>query len=240
MMHYFFRLLLLLLITGSFCRISADSNNENTDDEYEQYVAGLPLYEEPLSLPRDRGLDPNSLSWVPSSHVVGLNIFGLVPSAYIGVGWVDFESVRDNSTLVEYNWGYRVFSWISLAFAYQNQSLRVKELSDQIWSIGKRQYKDNTKFAIHSLMFKGYLESPRVLRIDRFFLTPYVAMGIGPGWVQRGIYGTSVSAWEADAGIRFGAIHPISFLSLMFGGKYIEWGDLGKSFVQYLGLRLNF
>gem|GEM_PF-2972620 len=233
--------LLFLLLTFSVSLFCAKEQSENPEgEEYEQYLASLPLYDEPISLPKERVYDSASLSWVPSSHVTGLNVLGLVPSAYIGVGWVRFDSIQENSALFEYSWGYRVFSFCNLAFSYQNQIMEVKDFSDKTWRLGRRQYKDNSKFALHALMFKGYIESPRVLRVDRFFITPYIAMGVGPGWVQRGIYGTSVGTWEGDLGVRFGAIHRISFISFMAGGKYIGWGNLGHSLVQYLGLRLNF
>lgn len=230
---FFLSTLVLFLSTFAF-------SSEDDEMDYEQYISSLPIYEEPLSLPIERIPHTPLFTWIPAGHVKGLNILGLVPSVNIGVGRVNFEKTKQNSALFEYNWGYRVFSWFNLAFSYQNQHMEVSDLSDTIWTLGKKQFKDHSKFALHSLMFKAYLESPRVLKAERFFITPYVAMAIGPGWVQRGIFGASVSTWEADIGLRFGAIHPISFISFMTGGKFVQWGNLGHSLVQYLGLRLNF
>lgn len=233
-------LLAALLVFLSTTLFAMTEEESDAATEYEQYIASLPVYEEPLAMPKEQMPVAPLFTWVPSSHVKGLNILGLVPSVNVGVGRVSFESSKDNSTLFEYNWGYRVFSWFNLAFSYQNQRMEFHNQIETIWMLGKQRFKDQSTFGLHSLLFKGYLESPKVLKADRFFLAPYLALGAGPGWVQRGILGATIRTWELDGGIRFGAIHPISFISLMTGLKYIQWMGLGHSTVQYLGLRLNF
>jgi hypothetical protein len=233
-------LLLFLTIHASLFAAAKNSEKDDETTDYERYIANLPVYEEPIKLPKEQMPLTPLFTWVPSSHVKGLNIVGLVPSVNIGVGRVSFESTKNNSTLFEYNWGYRVFSWFNLAFSYQNQRMEFHNHIETIWVLGMKRFKDESAFALHSLLFKGYLESPQVLKADRFFVVPYFALGAGPGWVQKGILGATIRTWEGDLGIRFGAIHPFSFLSLMTGIKYIQWMGLGHSVVQYLGLRLNF
>ncbi len=235
---------ILLFSISLFLPLNAGKSKEYSEEnytEYEDYTAILPIYEDPLPMPK---LSPQpregNLNWVPANHVRGLNVLGLVPSFNIGVGHAKFDKISQDAAIFEYIWGYRVFSFFNLAFAYQNQRMETKNFSEISWKFGKKQFKNNAKLAMHSLMFKGYLESPVVLKVDHFFITPYIAGGAGPSWAQKGIFGVTVSAYEADLGLRFGATHPAAFLSLMVGCKYITWDQLGYSFAQYLGLRLNF
>ena len=221
-------------------RIAAAYSEEDYD-EYEQYTAVLPIYEETLPVPKENLPATNSaLNWVPSNHVRGLNVLGLVPTFNFGVAQATFDNLKQEAAVFEYVWGYRVFSFLNLAFAYENQRMEANNFTQISWKFGKKQFNNNAKLAMHTLMFKGYLESPVVLKIDHFFITPFIAAGAGPGWVQKGIFGVTVSSWEADAGLRFGATHPAAFISLMAGCKYVTWESLGHSFAQYLGLRLNF
>lgn len=228
---------LLFLFTLSF--IHAEDNTE--EEEYEQLTASIPLFDkENIPAPKERVSSPSTLMWEPSHHVRGLNILGLVPSGTVGVGWMNINGIKEYTTFYEGNWGYRIFSFLNLAFSYQNQRMDIKNYTAISYKFGRQRFKDNGKLTLHSLMLKGYLESPQVLRVDHFFITPYVGFAMGPGWIQRGIFGTSVRTWEGDFGLRFGTVHPASFLSLMAGCKYVEWGSLGHSIAQYLGLRLNF
>lgn len=230
-----------LFLFSSLCAAKSKEYSEEDYAEYEEYTAVLPIYEEPLLMPkRPKGSQESGLKWEPSNNVRGLNVLGLVPSVNVGVGHAQFDKISQSAAVYEYIWGYRVFSFFNLAFAYQNQRMETKNFTEISWKFGKKQFKNNAKLAMHSLMFKGYLESPVVLKIDHFFITPFVAGGVGPSWAQKGIFGVTVNAYEADVGLRFGATHPAAFLSLMAGCKYVIWDQLGHSFAQYLGLRLNF
>lgn len=240
-----YRFFSLFILLSSVQFIEAKEEKEAYSEEnyqaYEDYTAVLPIYEEPLPMVKESiPSSTTTLHWVPSNHVRGLNVFGLVPSFNFGVAQAQFDQLKQEAALFEYVWGYRVFSFLNLAFAYENQRMETINFSQISWKFGKKQFKNHAKLAMHTLMFKAYLESPVVLKVDHFFMTPFVAAGAGPGWVQKGVFGVTVSSWEGDFGLRFGATHPAAFLSLIAGCKYVKWESLGHSFAQYLGLRLNF
>jgi len=153
--------------------------------------------------------------------------------------------------LFEYLIGYRFNPWLKLALSYQHQGgvvIQTKAL--QTFPLAAANTTTVNQFvsnlSLDALLAKVYFELPFAMIWKSLSTTPYLAVGIGPGWQSWTRIRTNhfdrnenflnhviplrgkVSAnavWMADAGFRIQTAYPKSSFSVLLGCKYNQWGQ---------------
>ena len=156
----------------------------------------------------------------------------------------------NRSPLFEYLLGHRFNSWFKLGLSYQFQGqVNIQSQSTQepaaVASIAK---KFTSNWSVNAFMAKVYFELPwPMIWVNQSF-SPYIAVGVGPGWQtwsrnglnrlympangaaqSRGLtFRDKVSAncvWGVDAGFRMQNAKNPSIFSVVAGCKYNQWGQ---------------
>ncbi len=172
-------------------------------------------------------------------------------------------SIGYNRTpLFEYLLGYQWTPWIKGALSYQHQGgISVQTAMESGLA---RNYSLKAAYAPHSqlrsnlsldaIMAKIYLELPYALICKGVCTSPYLAIGVGPGWQSwtdveleqtvtfvdssgrpfissplplRSKYSAS-AAWMVDVGFHLQNANPNSQFSVFAGCKYNSWGKSGN------------
>lgn len=167
----------------------------------------------------------------------------------------------NRTPLFEYLIGYQFSNWIKLGFSYQYQSnITIKtpilhNFTPQSGSFD-RYAQFSSDVSLNALLLKLYFESPITFVFKALSTTPYLAIGVGPGWQSwnrvyvdyirrvdalgnpsRGdIYNfksknSANAVWMLDLGCRIQSAYPCSSFSVLMGCKYNQWGqarNIGK------------
>lgn len=178
------------------------------------------------------------------------------------------QMIYNRTPLFEYLVGYRFNSWFKFALSYQHQGGVIFQtqildaMNPPVVAAGVEghysQFQAN--LALDSLMAKFYFELPFVMISKGVGISPYLAVGAGPGWqswtqvqINRMYDATDfrgepqnlrqkISAnfvWMGDVGFRAQSAYPCNAFSFLAGLKYIQWGQarsMGK-ITQQNGIR---
>ena len=203
----------------------------------------------------------------------------------------------NKTPVFEFNFGYRIFDWLKLAIAVQNQTsihmqsrfapslVPVGATRVSSTSLPETQFRAN--LGLNSVYLKAIFELPWTMILKSWMYALYFNAGVGPCWqiwtdlrqyiqfqTSNGVETTFVNTlsqkygasalWTLDAGIRTKSANVNSFISLLFGCKFISWGkvpNLGSdkdqsswgyafekpysarmlySFAPYIGVQWNF
>lgn len=143
--------------------------------------------------------------------------------------------------------GYRLFPWFKFALSYQHQgniSINTDALKSANTNAGKASFHSNLN--LDAIMAKFYLELPWPMIVKNVATSPYLAVGVGPGWqswtrVQVQYYDVvgnfrnrytalndKISAnavWMLDLGFRLQDAVRHQKFSVTLGCKYNQWGQ---------------
>ncbi|MCH9634138.1 MAG: hypothetical protein S4CHLAM7_08810 [Chlamydiae bacterium] len=171
----------------------------------------------------------------------------------------NFENARDvpykgtlsynRTPLFEYLIGYRYNIWLKFALSYQYQGniyIQTKVLPGFVGGAGYRQVSFSSQLSLNALMLKVYFELPFSMIFKNLSASPYLAVGVGPGWQTWNKTRTEMlvlsssfdnnqlplrqkivanAAWMLDTGFRFQSAYPRSLFSVLVGCKYNQWGQ---------------
>lgn len=151
------------------------------------------------------------------------------------------------SPLFEAIMGYRIWPWFQFALSYQHQggmTVNTKAMNSSTATDGQASFQ--SQLNLDALMAKVYFNLPWALVMKNLAASPYLALGIGPGWqswtrVQVQYFDTvgtfrnrylalndkicASAVWMADIGFKFqDAVRKQQF-SLVVGCKYNQWGQ---------------
>lgn len=179
---------------------------------------------------------------------------GGAPTANFQTPRPNFDSVPfrgqlnyNRTPLFESILGYRLAPWIKVALSYQHQGgviVNTDALPAAHDNTGRALLQSNLN--LDALMAKVYLELPFGFIVKRLATTPYLALGVGPGWqswtgvriqyldvspLSRNRYlalNDKISAnavWMADIGFRLQDAVQQQKFSVVVGVKYNQWGQ---------------
>lgn len=159
--------------------------------------------------------------------------------------------------LFEYLFGYKINTRVKCALSYQHQG-GVNVRSKALWAYvpaansSTNLVQFSSKLSLNAILLKVYFELPYAMAMKGLSFTPYLAVGVGPGWQSwtlTQVYYTwgnasfvgdilrlrqKISAnavWMIDKGFRIQSAYPNSSFSVLVGAKYNQWGQarsLGK------------
>lgn len=156
--------------------------------------------------------------------------------------------LRYNRTpLFEALLGYRLFPWLKVALSYQHQggvTVNTKAMRSTLANDGRAMFQ--SQLCLDALMAKVYFELPWTMQVKNVATSPYLAVGVGPGWQSwtqvrvnyMDVIGTfrnralfledkfsANAVWMLDLGFRIqDAIRNQKF-SATLGCKYNQWGQ---------------
>ncbi|MCH9632752.1 MAG: hypothetical protein S4CHLAM6_10920 [Chlamydiae bacterium] len=159
----------------------------------------------------------------------------------------------NRSPLFEYLVGYRFNNWIKGAISYQRQSSVTLQTEPQDGNIPNPATDPATRttlranLELNAILAKTYFELPYALIFKSTATSPYLAIGVGPGWqtwqtsvqhirmdsgflnyitkqpLKRKICTNAV--WMLDLGFRIRSAYPNGPFSVNLGCKYNQWGQ---------------
>ena len=158
--------------------------------------------------------------------------------------------------LFEYLVGYKFNNWLKLALSYQHQGgVAIQTKAHQGFPAGGQSTTDTVRLSsnltLDSLLAKVYFELPFAMIWKSLSTSPYLAIGVGPGWQSwtstRVNYSeintfpgfrsyvahdlplrnklSANAVWMVDAGFRIQSAYPKSAFSVLLGCKYNQWGQ---------------
>ncbi len=172
-------------------------------------------------------------------------------------------SIYNRSPLSEFQLGFRIFPFLRVAMSYQHQSDIAFATYAQPYmnpnpalglgqAVSTAQLKAN--LILDAVMGKVYLDLARCLCFKSFYVAPYLAFALGPGWqtwTQVNVWRVTNSSnvalassaqplrdkicanatWMTDMGLRLHSRVQNNPFSIYLGCKYLQWGqarNLGK------------
>ncbi|MCH9634783.1 MAG: hypothetical protein S4CHLAM7_15450 [Chlamydiae bacterium] len=160
----------------------------------------------------------------------------------------------NRTPLFEYLFGYHLKSWLKVALSYQYQSsltIQTKALpaflTNSNWFNTYGQFVSN--LSLNAILAKAVFQLPLSLNWRRASLTPYCAVGVGPGWqswTRSRVYYSRIDAqfvqssndplslnqkisanlvWMLDSGICIRDAFQESSFAVLMGCKYNQWGQ---------------
>ena len=157
----------------------------------------------------------------------------------------------NRTPLFEYLVGYRINNSIKIALSYQQQAgITIQSKALLAFPISTNADTEVAQFisnlSLDALMAKLYFELPYSLIFKKLATSPYLAVGVGPGWQtwsrveinymngNTGYAGQSLplrqkisanAVWMIDIGMRIQSAYPNSKFSVLIGTKYNQWGQ---------------
>ncbi len=210
------------------------------------------------------GINGNTLAIYENNNYVTKNSGATPTVSFQGQSVIKGPLRYNRSPLFEYLLGYQWASWVKGAFSYQHQSGVSVQTAMQLGTgttnaPGTFGYVNpynqlRSDLSLDALMLKVILESPKALVVRKTAITPYVGLGVGPGWqswtnielmqtgfsaqngylnnplILRNKYSAN-AAWMIDMGFHFQNVMPGKDFSITTGCKYTGWGqarNIGK------------
>ncbi len=163
------------------------------------------------------------------------------------------QHLRYNRTpLFEYILGYEWNRWLQTALSYQHQGgISVQSAMEHgIGGVGGNWSQFRSDLSLDAVMLKVTLQSPMAFICRGVATTPYLGMGVGPGWQswtnteEEQTYFFSNRYWNqplllrnkyfpnavfmVDVGLHFQGARPNGSFSVLSGCKYNQWGQTGN------------
>ncbi len=202
--------------------------------------------------------------WTQFNMGIGFLYFSDVQADLSGIPGANFSFEAMNETLqrklkynrsplYEYLIGYRFTNWIKAAISYQRQTGVTISTEPQNGLIQNPNTDPATKttfrstLELNAILAKVYFELPYALVFKATATSPYLAVGLGPGWqtweakVQHIRFDTGFlnyinqqplrrkicanAVWMVDLGFRVRSAYPNGPFSVLLGCKYNQWGQ---------------
>ncbi len=156
----------------------------------------------------------------------------------------------NRTPLFEYLVGYQFNLWFKLALSYQYQGgiaigTKTLEAFPGPAATGPNYTQFKSNLSLNAVLAKLYFELPFSMIWRSLSTTPYLAVGVGPGWqswadtlvvyMQTPFFAgqplplrqknSANAVWMVDLGLRLQSAYPNSHFSILLGCKYNQWGQ---------------